>query len=393
MEGWHPYLNFGLLLLGMHLVEPGAPGRRLDLQRELQLSTLLGSMPDAVFLFDSAGKIIEANRIAEQLCNRGGEQLRGLSIAGLNELLLARDESDRPVSNPSMGVNRALRGEVVRNLRRIFHHPGDGHIIETSTSASPIRESSGKISGAILIVRDITEVMQLQRRLADTQRHKEIGQMAAGLAHDFSNVLDSIVQATALLDSTPEPAMRHLYADLIRKAVDRGAEIIDRVREYLLTGTGRRSRVDVRLLLQETVEVTEPLWHDKPYKVSLDLQPVAPVDANPADLRRVFTNLIINALEAMPSGGELTIRCENVGDSVRATVCDTGGGVPPELQKNLFVPYFTTKPHGTGLGLSGAHRIVNSFGGEINFRTELGKGTTFVVQLPVSEAVQAPKAA
>jgi signal transduction histidine kinase len=109
---------------------------------------------------------------------------------------------------------------------------------------------------------------------------------------------------------------------------------------------------------------------------------------NAADLRRVFTNLIINALEAMPEGGALTVRCEVARNRVRALISDTGQGIGPEQQKQLFVPYFTTKSHGTGLGLSGARRIIDALHGRISLWSEPGTGTTFIVELPASAPMQ-----
>jgi PAS domain S-box-containing protein len=387
-------LNFAwwpaaMMLTLMQLVERSGGQPPLDRQRQVDLGALLNSIPDAVFLFDNHGCLLDLNRLGEALCGRTRDQLRTITIAGLNQLLAARDEFDKPVPHPNMGVNRALRGETVRDVRRIFRNATDGRLSETLTSASPIREANGEIRGAILIVRDVTEVRQLQRRLEDARRHEEAGQMAAGLAHDFSNVLESITQAVSLVDSTPFETERHEYLQLIRSAVGRGAEIIDCVREYLRTGFGPTTEVDVRQLLRDVLELTRPLWRGSPHiVVSADLQSVPSVLGNAADLRRVFTNLIINALEAMPEGGKLTVRCEGDTNRVRALISDTGQGIGPEQQKQLFVPYFTTKSHGTGLGLSGARRIIDNLHGRINLWSEPGKGTTFIVELPASTPAQ-----
>lgn len=355
---------------------------------QIGLDTVLESIPDAVFLFDAEGRLLACNCLAVRLCNRTEDQLHGISIAGLNDLLSARDEYDLPVQFPSMGVNRALRGEVVRNVRRVFRRPKDGRVVETVTSASPVWGPEGKPVQALLIVRDVTEIAELQRQLANAQRHREVGLMAAGLAHDFHNVLDTVSKAAALLEMSENlPRDRHrTYTRMIRTAVARGAEIVNRVRDYLRSGSGQSEPVDVRQLLEDTLELTYPLWYNRRgIEVVRETQPVAPVHANAADLRRVFTNLIINALDAMPHGGHLTVRCEQIGSQVRSVVSDTGHGIPPERQKQLFEPYFTTKPDGTGLGLSGAQRIVNSFQGNIGFRSEPGKGSTFIVELPATE--------
>jgi len=116
--------------------------------------------------------------------------------------------------------------------------------------------------------------------------------------------------------------------------------------------------------------------------VITEFQPVSPVRANAADLRRVFTNLIVNAIQAMPEGGQLTLHCEEHGGRVHARVQDTGSGIPSEQQKKIFLPYFTTKATGTGLGLSTAQRMLLAHGGDISFHSEPGKGSTFTVDLP-----------
>jgi PAS domain S-box-containing protein len=377
----------GLALLGVLV-----PGKPHDLEDASQFGpgTLLESIPDSVFLFDTGGLLLDCNQLARDLCNQTREQLRGISIASLNHLLSARDEFDHPVEIPSMGVNRALRGEIVRNVRRTFRHTRDGHLVETVTSASPLYSPSGELRGALFIVRDVTEILQLQRRLANAQRHREVGQMAAGLAHDFDNVLDTVVKAAALLDMSENlPAeKRRAYTRMIRNAAARGAEIVQRVRDYLRSDSDNRTLVDIRQVLHDALELTHPLWYTRNgMAVIREIQSVPPVWANAADLRRVFANLIINALEAMPDGGRLLVRCESNGGHVRAMVSDTGQGIPPEHQAKLFEPYFTTKPEGTGLGLSGAQRIVNSLRGRIAFNSDSGKGSTFVVELPVAESV------
>jgi signal transduction histidine kinase len=110
--------------------------------------------------------------------------------------------------------------------------------------------------------------------------------------------------------------------------------------------------------------------------------------ANAADLRRVFANLIINAIDVMPQGGTLTLEAFAQNGIVFASVSDTGVGIAPEQQKKIFLPYYTTKSKGTGLGLSGAQRIVQSFGGNIGFITEVGRGTKFTIELPAAERRQ-----
>jgi PAS domain S-box-containing protein len=390
-----PIVVGGGLLLSLQMVVRRRLGTRVGRRGMVPLATLLEGIPEAVFLFDKDGRIVDCNQAAEQLCGLKCDDLAGTSIVELNRLLSARDEYDQFVTPSSMGVNRALAGEVVRELRRVFRHPTERHVVETVTSASPIGEPQGGISGALLIVRDVTQISQLNRRLADAQRHREVGQMAAGLAHDFNNVLDTILQATELLEmsSFVSQQERLRYSDMIRRSVQNGSEIINRVREYLRTGSGENTAVDLRQVLADVVELARPrLYRRSEFRISARLEAVPLVLGNVSDLSRMFTNLFINGLEAMPEGGHLTISCEAIGDHVRVIITDTGQGISPELQKQVFMPYFTTKPQGTGLGLSGAQRIVNALHGRIQFHSTVGKGTSLIVELPVAVSIEEPAA-
>lgn len=358
----------------------------MEARRELQLSTLLESMPEGVLILDSDARVLDANSVAERFVRRTRDQMRGITI-----LELARQadlqEADRPVDFPCFAARRALRGETVRNEHRTFKLQ-DGQTVEALVSASPLR-NDGEILGALVLIRDITELTELQKRLSATERHHAVGQMAAGLAHDFNNVLDTIGKAIAVMELRPDatPQQRQQYLHAMDNAVRRGAEIIARLRQYLRDGSADVTLVDVKQLLQETLELTRPLSDDVPnLTVRAGLQPVRPVSANAGDLRRVFTNLVINAIEAMPSGGTLTVDCEQQAGLVRVRLRDTGIGVPRDQQAKIFYPYFTTKPTGTGLGLSGAQRIVLAAGGNINLESEPGKGTVLTVELPVAGA-------
>ncbi|HYG99094.1 MAG TPA: ATP-binding protein [Terriglobales bacterium] len=374
---------------GLFVVERRGRSEKLDPKRHVEISTLLEGMPEAVFLFDTDCRVVDTNAQAEQLTGCSRHELRGMTDHVLVSKLSATDEHGNGVSEVTSALRRAVKGDVVRHARRSLRDPRDGRELEALVSASPMRNrASGEIVGALVMVRDVTEVSQLQRRLADTQRHNAIGQMAAGIAHDFNNVLDAINQAVFLLEmNVDKPAdERKVYTSLIKKSVRRGAEISERVREYLRTGTGVQEEVDLRSLMDDVVEMTRPMWQvARKIHVRTQFGPVRKVLANAADMRRVFTNLIINALEAMPNGGVLTLGCEELNGKVRVLVEDTGQGIAPDQEKKIFVPYFTTKKTGTGLGLSGAHKIVTAAGGDIRFSSKVGTGTAFIIELPIIE--------
>lgn len=363
---------------------------------QIELCTLLENLPEAVLIVESGGRIIEANSPAERIVGLKPEQLRGMNVGELAKLVSIKDQG-RAVDVANLSISRALRGESVRNEHRVFER-GDDERLEALVSANPMRTTDGRICGALVVIRDISELTQLQRRLADTERHRAIGHMAAGLVHDFNNVLDTVEKAVTLLQLKEQtsPEQRRPYIDIAHKAVRRGAEIVARLRQYLKNGTGEVTTMEMRQIVEESLELIQPMLQTahQNVKVKRELNDAGVVRANAADLRRVIVNLMINALQAMPQGGELTIKTErNGGDGARSrvTVADTGVGIPKHQQKKIFFPYFTTKQSGTGLGLSGAQRILLSYHGSIQFWSEPGKGTRFTVELPIAQERREPR--
>jgi PAS domain S-box-containing protein len=370
--------------MGMNLAEDR--GRNQDLGA-LEPRTLLESIPDFAFIFGMNGKPVAANSAALRMLGKTSAELSRMSAQQLLELLQA-GEAERPVDLSKSIVTRALAGESVHHSMRKIRRPDNGAATDLSISASPICNRAGQIAGVLMVAHDVTELSALQHRVQAAERHHAIGQMAAALAHDFSNVLDTIGQAAAVLEMSKAPQERHDMIRIIHTAVRRGAEIISGVRGYLRTGTGETGPVDIRQVLIETIELTRPLWQRAGVHLVTDLKPVRAVTAGVADLRRAFTNLIINGIEAMPRGGELTILCSEDNKKVIASIRDTGTGIAPEHQGRIFFPYFTTKAQGTGLGLSGAQKILLGLGGTLRFSTAPGKGTTFIVELPVEQKRQ-----
>ena len=371
-----------ILLAGsIFLIERRGKGERIDRHRHVDIWTLLESIPEAAIIIDTNNQIVDANSAAAQMLGVTREELLHISSHRVTKALTAIGDG-APQDGPVLP--RALKGESVRQECRVVQSPKTGQDLDLLVSATPMRNERGDVIAALLIARDVTELHALQRRMGDLERHLAIGQMAAALAHDFNNILAGIGQAAYVLQNIPPSTDkdRGVLIDLIQNAVRRGGEIIGRVREYLRTGSGATGPVDVRQVMQEAVELTRILWSNARVRLTSELQPVGRVRANAGDLRRVFTNLIINALEAMPDGGNIQLTCQERGGNVIDTVIDPGSGIAHEVRKKIFYPYFTTKQKGTGLGLSGAQKIVLSQGGNISFRTEVGKGTTFIVSLP-----------
>jgi len=229
-----------------------------------------------------------------------------------------------------------------------------------------------------------------QERIVRAEKLRALGQMASGVAHDFNNLLSVILARTGLLlQVVKDEEARH---DLrrIQQAAQDGAEIVRRIQ---LFGRPDAPRcfvpVDLNEIVRDAVAVTKPKWHSRervgtaPIQVHTHLADLPSIQGNPAELREVLINLIFNAVEAMPEGGELVIRTEPLEKGVRLIVQDTGMGMSDEVKRRLFEPFFTTKgAEGTGLGLSVAYGIVTWHGGTIKVDSEIGLGTTFVIELP-----------
>jgi PAS domain S-box-containing protein len=357
--------------------KPEHPPPRLELQSVLQ------SLPEAVFIFDVDACTIDLNKAAEQLTGQTRDELLGEDAAAL----FTRVTSGNIDVNPEPIVTRTLRGEFVRHERRIFRCAASGRPTEVRISGTPMYYPSSQIFGALIVIEDVSELSALEEQVASSERHFAVGQMTAGLAHDFNNVLGMISQAVYVLENAPnrsEPD--HTMLGIISNAVRRGAEIVNNIREYLRGNAERRTRVNMRHLLEEVLQLAQPILEMHPdIKVKHQIDDACEVYASPPELRRVFTNLVLNALDAMPQGGVLTILCTRAEGQMRVSVRDTGPGIPLESQSRIFSPYFTTKTKGTGLGLSGARKAVEEQGGNIHFKSS-SEGTTFFVSLPIAYA-------
>jgi PAS domain S-box-containing protein len=366
---------------GLTLVERRGRGKLLDSKQQIEIRTLLDTIPDLVVIVDCQGEIVDANGAAARLIGLPRHKLIGMPVIEFARIM--NGDPGNVVQFPKSIATRALEGEAVGEERRRVRHLVTGEEVDLLVSANPIRNDKGEVKGALVIARDVSELTDLQKRLADIERHQAIGHVAAGIAHDFNNTLQTISQAAAVLQMGGRgPADQKYFLEMIQTAVRRGAEVIARIRDYLRSGTAARTEVDVRGVMEEAQELTLPLLRSKSIELQKELKSSGLVQGNRADLLRMFTNLIINSIQAMPGGGKIILGCEDQGNAVHAWVCDTGQGILPEVRNRIFNPYFTTKEGGTGLGLSGAQKIMLELGGNISFSSEPNKGTQFDLTFP-----------
>jgi signal transduction histidine kinase len=264
---------------------------------------------------------------------------------------------------------------------------------------SPLCGSHDTLTGLSIILKDVTEERRLREQVLHAEKLRAVGEMAAGIAHNFNNVLTTILTRAQLLalQVTDTVAVQRGLT-LIEQAASDGAALVRRLQQ-LARGNAATERtwLDLNILIYEVVETTQPLWHDhaqregRPVQVHLALAPLPRLLGRAAELREVLTNLLLNAIEAMPKGGQITLRTWMEGSAVCAAMSDTGIGMTAEVQRRLFDPFFTTKgARGTGLGLSVSQAIIKGHHGMMTVDSEPGRGTTFVITLPASsEAAEA----
>jgi GAF domain-containing protein/ActR/RegA family two-component response regulator/anti-sigma regulatory factor (Ser/Thr protein kinase) len=235
-----------------------------------------------------------------------------------------------------------------------------------------------------------------QDRLIQTEKLRVLGEMAGGVVHDFNNILTSILGRTQLLwkklekrkSKEPEDLIRNLQ--LIEKSAGDGAKILSRIREFTKTKKDTTFfPVDLNEIVEDSLEMTRSYWSDQVIlsgihiEVKKDLKKLGKVIGNATELREVVTNLIINAVDAMPHGGTLTLKSQQDEEFIYVMVSDTGIGMTEEIKSKIFEPFFTTKENrGTGLGMTVAYSIISRHDGEIEVKSSPNQGSTFTTKLP-----------
>ncbi|MFC4066615.1 two-component system sensor histidine kinase NtrB [Actinoplanes subglobosus] len=343
-------------------------------EREM-LAAFAEQSSDAVIGSALDGTITTWNSAAERLYGYTAQEIVGSNFSRILPPE-RRDVLDRTLADLAAG--RQLHLDEVRRIRR------DGSDLLVSVAVTPIRDAGGRIVAAAATERDVTDK---QRRIR-AERMESLGQLAGGVAHDFNNLLAIILNYADLMadEVTPDGA-----ADLarIRDAADRARTLTG---QLLLFAKREPTQVETVDLNDVVTDARELLSRSIGGRVRLTCRPdpgPLPVRANRGRLDQILMNLVINARDAMPDGGDVVIATGRTSTHAEMTVRDTGTGMTAEVKERLFEPFFTTKPadRGTGLGLSTVYGIVTDAGGQIGVDSSPGAGTTFVIRLPLAPAL------
>jgi PAS domain S-box-containing protein len=371
--------------------------RRVAEQEVRKLSAAVSHSADLVMITDADGRIEYVNPAFERASGYTREELRGMRPS-----VLKSGRHDETFYANLWGT--ILAGKDFR--RRFMNRRKDGSYYHTFQTISPVRDGSGEIRNFLAIGKEISEEVDLEKRLRQTQKLQAVGQLAAGIAHDFNNLLSVVTGNVAMVIEDLPPEVESLKDDLrmALDAADRGAALTQK-----LLGFGRRQATIPRPLdLVRTVRDFETMAR-RLIPASIKLTVVADHDEtwvhmDPNQIDQVLLNLLVNARDAMPDGGELTLRIGRRGSQDRPLdegvdlrpglwavleVTDTGCGMDDATLERIFDPFFTTKgsERGTGLGLASVYGIVAQNGGGIGVTSAPGTGTRFRIFLPESEPV------
>lgn len=250
----------------------------------------------------------------------------------------------------------------------------------------PLFDESGQVEGAVIISEDITEAKKLQSQLIQQDKMATVGLLAAGVAHEFNNIVAGMMGFAQLMQlgkKTPEK-----LAEVIVEQCRRARELIERLLNFSRRKDIPREPVQIAYLLEDVLQLVERELTKNNIQVIKNYNKVPSIIAHAGELQQVFLNLVINAVHAMGKDGILTVTLEQEKKSIKIGFKDTGTGISSKNLPHIFEPFFTTKKQkGTGLGLSVSYNIIKSYDGEITLQSEEGKGTTFTIELPLTEEI------
>ena len=345
------------------------------------LKNILESAREAIYALDTEGNY--------KWCNKAMLEMTGYELDEIigHHFLERTHEEDREMRTERFAV--ALCGEPQRLESRYIAR--DGSVRYAAVNSAPIIVD-GQTTGVLGIAHDVTEQKQERERAARADKLRALGQLASGVAHDFNNSLAAILgRAQLILRRVKDEELIRSLGIIVTAAED-AAATVRRIQTFARKSVAAELELlDVAGLLRDAIEITRTRWQNEAraeglnVDVTLNAEQGCFTRGSASELREVFVNLIVNAVDAMPQGGSLTICCKKTGDRLRLRFADAGTGMNEEVRERVFEPFYTTKGvKGTGLGLAVSYGIIERHQGLISVESKLGTGTTFYIDLPVA---------
>jgi PAS domain S-box-containing protein len=403
------WLVLSFLLFGITYAEVKDLARAEKITRELRrserelseekerLAVTLYSIGDGVITMDTEANVVSMNKAAEKLTGFADADSRGKPLADLLKLV---EQHTR--AKVSTNIESTLKPDVSQIKERpllLIRKDGSERVV--TENICPVRNREGKLIGAVVVIRDITERQKSDAELLKESKLESVGLLAGGIAHDFNNILQGIIGNLSLARMnahSTEKLMERLAG--VEKSAMRAKDLTQQLVMFARGGAPIRRRVQLNTLVKDstlfvlhgsnvTCEFSLPLelWH---------------VEVDEGQMRQVINNIVLNAVQSMPAGGKMEVRAGNVeitagflsplaaGNYVKITIRDHGTGIADATLPKIFDPYFTTRKHARGLGLASAYSVVRKHDGQITVETVMGRGSDFHIYLPASVSVVEP---
>ena len=368
----------------------------LRAERDL-LKRIAETSPAGITRLDGRGTIVYANRLAEVILGLKRSDILERTYQDPEWKITDFNGNPFPADQlPFVQVKR--KKQPVYDVRHAIEWPG-GERALLSINAAPIFDDSGAFDGMVATLNDITRMKEMENRLRQAQRMESIGNMAGGIAHDFNNILFPIVgTAEMLLDDLAKHTPEWENAMEIYKAGKRGSALVKQILSFSHQTKHKKFPIRIQQVVKEVLQLARKTIPVDIGMMETIQQNCGMVVADPTQIHQVIMNLVTNAFHAMEkNGGTISVSLTEVRSTpdgvdmdasascIAITIGDTGHGIAPDILDKIFEPYFTTKPQGkgTGLGLAMVYGIVREHGGDVTVKSEVGKGTTFSVYLPV----------
>ncbi len=344
------------------------------------MANILQDSADGIITLDPSGIITSWNRGAEAIFGFSAAEAVGSSI-NITIPQELRDSREYDLIDQKVRSQGAVRNYQAERMTK------DGRRIQVIFTRTAIRDEQGEMIGSSAVVKDVTSFRSLERQLADAEHLATLGELSAGLAHEVKNPLAGIKGAIDVIrDSLSlDDVHREVLGDVLHE-VNRIDRIVRDLLDYAKPKPPSHTDINLPEIAQRIVALARKSSKDEAHSIKIVAQQDLPrFTGDETQLEQVLLNLLLNALNAMPSGGRIEVRLAYDSEThcIRAEVEDNGPGIPEEVRKKIFQPFFTTRTDGTGLGLATCLKNIQYHGGTIDLRSEMGRGTTFIVTIPL----------